>query len=282
MGNNKEMVNHPKHYNRGDIEAIEVIENWNLGFSVGSAVKYISRLGAKDDEIQELEKAKWYLNRVMETNIGVMVGEADRKYEPYKVSKDWKLNDTLTKALGAIYWGHFILAIKYIDEEIERRKKMIKVKYLDKDITKLEKTEKGDLIDLRVSSMQINDIKYDKSILKNIGSVPYSAGDVINFGFGVAMELPKGFKANVYPRSSLFKNYGLILTNSVGQIDNSYNGDEDEWKGMFIALRDGKVSYNDRLLQFDISPVWIKKDDLVEVEILGNENRGGYGTTGVK
>ena len=159
---------------------------------------------------------------------------------------------------------------------------MIKVKYLDKDITKLEKTEKGDLIDLRVSSMQINDIKYDKSILKNIGSVPYSAGDVINFGFGVAMELPKGFKANVYPRSSLFKNYGLILTNSVGQIDNSYNGDEDEWKGMFIALRDGKVSYNDRLLQFDISPVWIKKDDLVEVEILGNENRGGYGTTGVK
>lgn len=96
------------------------------------------------------------------------------------------------------------------------------------------------------------------------------------------MELPKGFKANVYPRSSLFKNYGLILTNSVGQIDNSYNGDEDEWKGMFIALRDGKVSYNDRLLQFDISPVWIKKDDLVEVEILGNENRGGYGTTGVE
>ena len=51
---------------------------------------------------------------------------------------------------------------------------------------------------------------------------------------------------------------------------------------MFIALRDGKVSYNDRLLQFDISPVWIKKDDLVEVETLGNENRGGYGTTGVK
>ena len=282
MAEEKEMVNHPKHYNRGDIEAIEVIEDWNLYFSVGSAVKYISRLGAKDDEIQELEKAKWYLNRVMETNKGVMVGEADRKYEPYKVSKDWKLNDTLTKALGAIYWGQFILAIKYIDEEIERRKKMIKVKYLDKDITKLEKTEKGDLIDLRVSSMQINDIKYDRSILKNIGSVPYSAGDVITFGFGVAMELPKGFKANVYPRSSLFKNYGLILTNSVGQIDNSYNGDEDEWKGMFIALRDGKVSYNDRLLQFDISPVWIKKDDLVEVEILGNENRGGYGTTGVK
>ena len=123
MVEEKEMVNHPKHYNRGDIEAIEVIEDWNLYFSVGSAVKYISRLGAKDDEIQELEKAKWYLNRVIGTRIGVVVGVADAKYEYYKVSKDWKLNDTLTKALGAIYWGHFILAIKYIDEEIERRKK---------------------------------------------------------------------------------------------------------------------------------------------------------------
>lgn len=123
MENNKEMVNHPEHYNRGEIEAIEVIEDWNLYFSVGSAVKYISRLGAKDDEIQELEKAKWYLNRVIGTRIGVVVGVADAKYEYYKVSKDWKLNNTLTKALGAIYWGQFALAVEYIDEEIERRKK---------------------------------------------------------------------------------------------------------------------------------------------------------------
>lgn len=159
---------------------------------------------------------------------------------------------------------------------------MIKVKYLDKDLTKLEKTKKGDLIDLRVSWIDINGYRVHDKLFKETPEFWYEKGDIVTVGFGVAMELPKGFKANVYPRSSLFKNYGLILTNSVGQIDNSYNGDEDEWKGMFIALRDGKVSYNDRLLQFDISPVWIKKDDLVEVETLGNENRGGYGTTGVK
>ena len=94
--------------------------------------------------------------------------------------------------------------------------------------------------------------------------------------------IPIGYTTYVVPRSSTFKHYGIILVNSIGVIDSSYCGDEDEWKGMFIALRDGKVSYNDRLLQFDISPVWIKKDDLVEVETLGNENRGGYGTTGVK
>ena len=159
---------------------------------------------------------------------------------------------------------------------------MIKVKYLDKDITKLEKTEKGDLIDLRVSWIDINGYRINNKLFKETPEIYYERGDIITIGFGVAMELPKGFKANVYPRSSSFKNYGLILTNSVGQIDNTYCGDDDEWKGMFVALRNGKISYNDRLLQFDISPVYLNEHKLQEVESLGNENRGGYGTTGVK
>ena len=63
------MVDHPAHYNRGSIEAIDVIEDWRLNFSLGSALKYICRLGAKDDEIQELEKAIWYLNREKERRL---------------------------------------------------------------------------------------------------------------------------------------------------------------------------------------------------------------------
>lgn len=59
----QELINHPAHYNRGTIEAIDVIEDWDLNFNLGSAVKYICRLGAKDDEIQELEKARWYIDR---------------------------------------------------------------------------------------------------------------------------------------------------------------------------------------------------------------------------
>ena len=59
----KEMVDHPSHYNRGKYEAIDVIEDWNLGFNLGNAVKYISRAGHKDDIIQDLKKAKWYLGR---------------------------------------------------------------------------------------------------------------------------------------------------------------------------------------------------------------------------
>lgn len=59
----KEMVNHPSHYNMGKYEAIDVIEDWNLGFNLGNTVKYISRAGHKDDIIQDLKKARWYLDR---------------------------------------------------------------------------------------------------------------------------------------------------------------------------------------------------------------------------
>ena len=64
----KESVNHPEHYGgeNNQYEAIKVIEAWNLGFHLGNVVKYISRAGKKDNVIQELKKAKWYLERKIE------------------------------------------------------------------------------------------------------------------------------------------------------------------------------------------------------------------------
>lgn len=118
----KDMVNHPKHYNRGSIEAIEVIEDWKLYFSVGSAVKYIARLGAKDLEIQELKKTRWYLERVCSNGIGANI-ETNTKYSPDTVAKDWGLNETLRQVLLLIYWEDFKTAILVLDEEIERRVK---------------------------------------------------------------------------------------------------------------------------------------------------------------
>ena len=59
----KEMVNHPSHYNMGKYEAIDVIEDWNLNFNLGNAVKYISRAGHKDDIVQDLKKSLWYIER---------------------------------------------------------------------------------------------------------------------------------------------------------------------------------------------------------------------------
>ena len=61
-----EMINHPSHYNQGKFEAIDVIEDWKLNFNLGNTVKYISRAGHKDNIIQDLKKASWYLNREIE------------------------------------------------------------------------------------------------------------------------------------------------------------------------------------------------------------------------
>ena len=62
----KEMIDHPSHYNQGKYEAIDVIEDWKLNFNLGNTVKYISRAGHKDNIIQDLKKASWYLNREIE------------------------------------------------------------------------------------------------------------------------------------------------------------------------------------------------------------------------
>lgn len=97
--------------------------------------------------------------------------------------------------------------------------------------------------------------------------------------FGVAMELPSGYEAHLAPRSSTFQHTGLILTNGVGVIDNSYNGDNDYWGAKFYAVRDGVITEGQRLCQFRLME---NQPELTftEVHHLGNEDRGGYGSTG--
>jgi hypothetical protein len=62
----KEAVNHPKHYNSGKFEVIDVIEDWGLGFHLGNVVKYIARAEHKNDAIEDIKKARWYLDRYLE------------------------------------------------------------------------------------------------------------------------------------------------------------------------------------------------------------------------
>jgi len=146
----------------------------------------------------------------------------------------------------------------------------VRIKYL-KNIKKLKKINEGDWIDLRVAeNIRISD-PCGNCFGDRFRLVP----------LGVAMELPKGYEAHVVPRSSTFKNYGVIQTNSCAVIDNSYCGDNDEWFWpMFII--DPKVRVipkNTRIAQFRI----IKKQptlEFKEVKSLGNKNRGGHGSTG--
>ncbi len=140
----------------------------------------------------------------------------------------------------------------------------IKIKYFDKEIDKIEKINKGDLIDLRAAE-----------------TVEMKKGDFKLIKLGVGMKLPDGYKANMYPRSSTYKNFGIILANSVGQIDNSYSGDNDEWKFPAIALRDTVIHKNDRICQFEIQRIQ-PEIEFEEVEHLDEESRGGIGSTGTK
>lgn len=142
----------------------------------------------------------------------------------------------------------------------------IKVKYLA-DIQKIVMMHIGDWIDLRAAEdvllepMEYYDIK-----------------------LGVAMELPEGYEAHIVPRSSTYKNFGILPTASVGIIDNSYCGDTDEWHFPAIALRKTFIRKGDRICQFRIMRT-MKSDgpvELIEVDKLGNSSRGGLGSTGIK
>ncbi len=122
--------------------------------------------------------------------------------------------------------------------------------------------EKGDWIDLRSSE----DVSLNK-------------GDFRIISLGVSMELPKGYEAHVVPRSSTFRRWGIIMVNSVGIIDNSYNGDGDEWGFPALAMRDTTIRKGDRICQFRI----VKNQPKIKfkpVKLLHNENRGGFGSTG--
>ncbi len=109
---------------------------------------------------------------------------------------------------------------------------------------------------------------------------------------GIAMEIPKGYEAIIVPRSSMFKDWGLLQTNSIGVIDNTYKGDNDEWKLSVVATRNITIPKDTRLCQFRIqlsqkATRWQKikwllsnKNKFVQVEALNNPDRGGFGTTG--
>lgn len=138
----------------------------------------------------------------------------------------------------------------------------IRIKYFTDEIEKLTKIDKGDWIDLRTAK-----------------EVTLKAGEFALIPLGVAMRLPTGYEAHVVPRSSTFKNFGIIQTNHQGVIDESYCGDNDQWFFPAYALRDTVIHVNDRICQFRI----VQKQPEIqfdEVAVLGNEDRGGHGSTG--
>ena len=138
----------------------------------------------------------------------------------------------------------------------------IKIKYFDQEIENISKIAKGDWIDLRSAE--------DVAIKK---------GEYHLIRLGVGMILPEGYEAHIVPRSSTPSKFGIMSANSVGIIDNSYSGDADEWMFPAVAIRDTVIMRNDRICQFRIVK---NQPDIIfnEVDHLGENSRGGIGSTG--
>ena len=148
----------------------------------------------------------------------------------------------------------------------------IKIKYFD-DATKLKKISKGNWIDVYANKDTF---------------VPINDRAMVPLGF--ALELPQGWEGHLAPRSSTFKTWGIIQTNSVGVVDDTYIGDNDQWHMPVFCLQ-GKNEENgvkgtfiekgDKIAQFRIMEV-MPAIEFEEVETFGNADRGGFGSTGKK
>ena len=138
----------------------------------------------------------------------------------------------------------------------------IKIKYFDNEIDKISKITQGDWIDLRSAV-----------------NITLRAGEFALIPLGIGMILPDGYEAHIVPRSSTFKHWGILQANSIGIIDNSYSGENDQWMLPVYATRDIEIRKNDRICQFRIMeqmPEVVKQ----EVEHLNDKSRGGFGSTG--
>lgn len=139
----------------------------------------------------------------------------------------------------------------------------IKIKYFTDKIEKLRYIDgKSDWIDLRCAE-----------------EISLKKGEWKLIPLGVAMQLPKGYEAHIVPRSSTFKNFGIIQTNHCGVVDFSYCGDNDQWYMPVLAVRDTEIHVNDRICQFRIMENQ-PRIEFEEAEHLGASDRGGFGTTG--
>lgn len=152
--------------------------------------------------------------------------------------------------------------IKAVTSDLYERKKIRVKLYNDAETYLPVQASKGDWIDLKAR-----------------GTHELKKGEYKLIPLGVAMELPRGFEAIIAPRSSITKNFRVMQSNSIGVIDNAYKGDGDEWGAYVYAVADTVIHDGERIVQFRIQPNQ-PHIDFLPVKSLGNENRGGFGSTG--
>lgn len=148
--------------------------------------------------------------------------------------------------------------INKIDNKIN-----IDVMYHNPDLIPINLLEKGDWIDLRAAK-----------------EYKLFSGEFYLIDLGISIKLPEGYEAHIVPRSSSFKNWGIIQTNGIGIIDNSYCGENDVWMMPVLATKGADIHVNDRVCQFRIVKKMPNNISINTVEHLDTQNRGGFGSTG--
>lgn len=124
------------------------------------------------------------------------------------------------------------------------------------------------------------------------GDYKYKKGEFITIDLGIAVEMPLGMEAPIISRSSTCKNFGIILVNAEGLIDNPFKGNDNWWKYFAYALKDGEIKHGQRIAQFRIQLSqkatvmqklkWLLSSgiEIKEVDNLTSPNRGDSGSTG--
>ena len=193
-----------------------------------------------------------------------------KQYQVYKKSNhelvawiDTKANEQVVQPGYDIIMGDNLTTVESEDILLK-----IRCKFFDKTVYPdgLQKIggNRSDWIDLRAAE-----------------DVTLKKGEVYYIPLGVAIELPKGYEALVAPRSSTPKNFFVIMANSIGVIDETFRGDNDQWCMPAYAIQDTEIKKGERICQFRI----IEHQPEIEFEVvdhLGNEDRGGWGTSGKK
>lgn len=189
-------------------------------------------------------------------------------------------------------------------------KTAIKIKYFDDNMTEMVKTEKGDWIDLRCvggiriftegkisqsiegfklsrKSSKVN-VSWEDGIFEedgrteNVKFFRYNKGDFLLLDLGIGTKLPEGYEANIVPRSSTFKTFSFLQTNSFGVVDETYCGDNDKYFMPVLTMQDGFIMYDERLCQMRINKKMDNDIKLVKINRLGDTDRGGHGLSGTK
>ena len=176
----------------------------------------------------------------------------------------------------------------------------VEIKYHDKNMPKMVKLDRGNWVDCRVieggkvtfdigtpnerkEKLQWVDCErtLEDGTIEKTKKITYHKGDFLMLPLGISIKQPKGYEVNLLPRSSTFKNFGIIQANSMAVGDDTFISDNDMYHYPAIALTDGEIYLYDRICQMQVNKT--TNLQLKEVDTLGdNKTRKGFGSTGVR